>query len=40
VITLDIKDRNAVYANVLAALKSKYSMYDFTIGMDMDVNEL
>ena len=40
VITLDIKDRNAAYANVVAALKSKYSMYDFTIGMDMDVNEL
>lgn len=40
VISLEAKDRRAVYSEVFEKIKEKYSEYGIEIGMDMDYNEI
>ena len=40
VITLDIKNRREAFDNAMAAINTKYPDMTFSVGMDMDINEL
>ena len=40
VISLDAKNRRAVYNDTIAAIKEVYPDYEYTVGFDLDFNEL